>query len=117
MLVHDHRPGDGQALPRSPTDLFGREERIIDVVPYLTWNPGPRIAHADQHGITIPARSHGDGSPLAAVLDHVSNGVGGIDDDVQKNLGEFILESVSYRVMLIDSFNGNAVGLQPFPDQ
>ena len=88
MLVHDHRPSNSQPLPRAPSDLLGGEEGIVDLVANLPRNAATRVGDADHHRCAFVLRSDGNGASLPRVLDHVRDGVSGVDDDVQDGLIE-----------------------------
>ena len=81
VLVDDHVVGDGQALARALADFLGGEERLEDALLNVRRHAGAGVADLDDGEIAVGPRAHADlALALAAVADHVGDGVRGIHD-------------------------------------
>ena len=89
VLVDDHVVRDGQALARALADFLGREERLEDALLHVRRHSGARVADLDDREFAVGPRAHADlALALAAVADHVGDGMRGIHDDVEHDLVE-----------------------------
>ena len=89
VLVDHHVVRDGQALARALADFLGGEERIEDALLDVRRHAAARVADLDDGPFAVGARLHADlALALAAVADHVADGVRGVDHHVQHHLVE-----------------------------
>src|SRR6185312_5661729 len=89
MFVHNHCPGNRQALPGASTDLLGAEEWIEDLALDGLGYSASRILHGDHNRSAILPGAHRNRSAAISPADRLLDGVCGVYQDVEKGLVEF----------------------------
>ena len=88
MALDDDLPGQVETLAGALADGFGGEEGIEDPLADGVWDAAAGVGDADLASVAVATGRHGDRTP-APFLRAVTDGVGGIDHQVQDHLVEF----------------------------
>src|SRR5690606_10571115 len=83
--VSQDRTRDAQTEPGPHTDAFGGEERIENVLDGVRRDAWPGVGHRDRDELLVGTRR--DTNLVNRPL-HLADRVGGVDEDVDKNLGK-----------------------------
>src|SRR6266568_2553967 len=84
VFINYQRAANRETLTGAFAYGFGREKRFKDLVADFLRNACARVGNSDLGPIASAAGGYGDRSLFdAAVADHVSDGVAGIDDQVE----------------------------------
>ena len=90
MGLHDHIMGNGQALPRTDSYLFGGEKRFENSILDFFRNTSPIVINHNNHTVRLGVVLGGDYN-LAFLIsgESISYGMSAVNDQVKNHLVDF----------------------------